>query len=468
MGNEIIFRTFHTYKHPYLYDRHTNALIMLTEEEYEELQRVEQKLLPPEESSVVAKYQKQGLMMPNVVKVIRHPKMDIVEQYLKTRLKQLTLQVTQNCNLRCNYCAYSGLYSGNRRHGFRHMSWEAAKTAIDFFLARSHSLSEVTIGFYGGEALLEFGLIKKCVQYADSLVEGQTIRYNLTTNGTLLNDEIVDYLVKNRFILAVSLDGPKSEHDKNRRFANGKGTFDVIINNLERIKNQYPEYYKTISIMSTVTPMMDLQCALDFFAVEDVFSDQYIVFNPMLETNIKQEFPFEETFTQIKTFEYVKALFSIVGKIPKENVSKLTRNTQIRIDRLARAIENHGELGSVVHPGGPCIPGIHRLFVSVDGTFYPCEKVPEQLDYFKIGSLQEGFHLDKIRQIMNVGCVTEQECKDCWNLDNCSICASTIEFTDQPDRKAKKPVCHKAKMENAYALYEYCVLKEFGYQYQET
>ena len=151
-------------------------------------------------------------------------------------LSQLILQVTQQCNLRCAYCAYSGIYEGHRVHQNKRMSFELAKRGIDFFIKHSREKDSIDIGFYGGEPLLEFDLLKKCTEYARGLVEGKELTFGLTTNGTLLKDEIAEYLVENDFRIGISLDGPKREHDINRRFANGKGSFDTIIQNVKRLK----------------------------------------------------------------------------------------------------------------------------------------------------------------------------------------------------------------------------------------
>lgn len=171
----------------------------------------------------------------NVVEKIEHPGTEIIEHYIKTRIQQLTLQVTQQCNLRCDYCAYSGIYDRNRIHSKLRMSFETAKKAIDFFLERSVERLDIFVSFYGGEPLLEFELIKQCVEYINNQAEGKRINYIMITNGTLLSDKVVDYLVENNFALSVSLDGSK-EHDVNRKFVNGEGSFDTIINNIKRIQ----------------------------------------------------------------------------------------------------------------------------------------------------------------------------------------------------------------------------------------
>ena len=323
-NRKIIFKTFHTYKNAYVYDRHTNAVFAVEEEEYQELRKVEKGELAAEESPVIRKYQQQGLFHPNIVTTIRHPQTDILEHNAEKKLSQLILQVTQQCNLRCEYCAYSGIYEGNRTHANKNMDFETAKQAMDFFLAHSIESPDIVAGFYGGEPLLRFDLIKKCVEYLENKVEGKQLRFNMTTNGTLLTEEKMDFMVKHDFSLAISLDGSKEEHDACRKFANGKGSFDVIIQNVKNFEKKYPEYVKSrVRFFATINPYMDLGCVLDYFKTNEVIDDRAIVYNTMVESNLKTGTHYEESYYMIKNFEYVKTLFHIIGKLEESYVSRL-------------------------------------------------------------------------------------------------------------------------------------------------
>ncbi len=466
MSKDVIFKTFRTYRHPYAYDRHTNSIVMLSETEYDELTKVEKGDLLPEQSHVIKKYQENGLFESNVVEKIEHPRTTIIEQYLETRMKQLTLQVTQQCNLRCEYCTYSGIYNNNRTHSNQRMSIETAKKAIEFFLERNTELSDAVIGFYGGEPLLEFDLIKQCVEHAKSQVEGKRIRFNMTTNGTMLNDSIVDYIVENDFALAISLDGSKKEHDINRKFLNGEGSFDIIINNIERIRERYPDY-KGIIILTTVNPFMNLGCALEYFSTKEIFSDKQILFNSMNENNINQELSYDKNYFKVRNYEHIKMLFSLVGKLDKTYVSPLTISSRDAVERAQRNIHEHTIMSPVTHHGGPCMPGVQRLFVRVDGALFPCERVSEIMDYFKIGTLEEGLYLDKIKKLLNIGKLTEEECINCWNLRRCSICSGAIEFDTEITKADKRNKCLKCTDKVIFEMYELCVLNEFGYSAEE-
>lgn len=112
------------------------------------------------------------------------------------------------------------------------MSFETAKRAIDFYLEHSIDRSWAAIGFYGGEPLLEFELIKKCVDCLEGKIEGKQILFNLTTNGTLLEGEKAKFLKEHNFSVAISLDGSKKEPDACRKFLDGTGSFDTVIKNI--------------------------------------------------------------------------------------------------------------------------------------------------------------------------------------------------------------------------------------------
>lgn len=462
MSNTVIFKTFSTYAHHYVYDRHTNAVVMLTDDEYKELVAVEKGEVAAEESVVIKRYQEQGLFQPNVVQRIEHSGTNRLEAYLKTRTQQLTLQVTQQCNLRCAYCAYSGIYENNRTHNSARMSFDVAKKAIDYFLEHNTHLADVVIGFYGGEPLLEFELIKKCVEYANSKVEGKKILFNMTTNGTLLSDKVVDFLSRYNFSISISLDGSKEEHDRNRKFKDGRGSFDVIIENLRNIREKYLELDKRIQIMTTINPHMDLGCVMEYFSADEVLNDKNILFNTMNEKDLKNAVSYDESYYEIRNFEYIKCLFSVVGKLERKYTSALAVRSMDGLKQMRSRTHAHASLTRLAHHNGPCLPGVRKLFVRTDGKFYPCERVNETQEYFCVGSVDTGVCVDECKKILNIGKITEKQCKQCWALRHCSLCAGQIEFTDEPQVCDKLKHCNVAKRQALFDLKELCVMKEFG------
>ena len=463
MPNEVIFKTFRTKKHPYVYERGKGTIIVLPEDDHQELAQVENGDLDAEQSPVIQKYRNEGLFMENTIWEIEHNGSVTINQYVNTRMQQLTLQVTQQCNLRCAYCAYSGDYSNARTHSNSKMSYETAMSAIDFFLARNTELSEVVIGFYGGEPLLEFGLIKRCVEYAKSRVEGKKVKFNLTTNGTLISDEAADFLAENDFMLNISIDGSEEEHDRSRKYPDGTGSFATIISNIKKLRSKYPEYDRKIAISTTINPFIDLSCVLEYFSTEDVFQDRNIMFNQMTEKDYIGDATYDQKYFRVRSYEYIKMLFSLIGKLDEKYVSRLYASVKAEFALKRESINNRAQLPSKTHHNGPCMPGVKRLFVRTDGTLFPCERVNETLEFFKIGTLEDGIDIDKVKGILNIGQITSNECKSCWALRQCSLCASQISFNETLTKEDKLLSCPGCIERSMFEIYELCVLNEFGY-----
>lgn len=161
----------------------------------------------------------------------------------------LVLTLTEKCNLQCKYCLYSGAYSKSHRlHSNKSMGLDTAEKAVDLCLlhagraSRKTTIREISIGFYGGEPLLEMDLLKAIVSYVEKESSRLGLRAlfsfipSLSTNGLLLNDSTVDYLVKNNVSIAVSIDGPRMLHDRFRVTASQKGSWQTVMDNLRRLK----------------------------------------------------------------------------------------------------------------------------------------------------------------------------------------------------------------------------------------
>lgn len=465
---EVIFKTIRTPEGFYAYDRSTNTIVAVTEKEYDELKtlRMEEN---PGESSVIQRFQKKGLFYPNRVETIQHPYTEALAHLCQNSLSSLVLQVTQQCNLRCSYCAYSGLYY-NREHNSQRMSFETAQKAIDFFLSRAGETQDLNFGFYGGEPLLEFDLIKRCVAYIRTVVEGKPVSFNLTTNGTLLTDEKIEYFYQNDFALTISLDGAKKEHDACRVFPNGQGSFDVVMRNVRRVKELHPEYAKKLLVSTVISPQADLNHVLEYFETDEILADTFIMMNQMVETGLKEQVDYEESFHLVRRYEMLKFLLFLIGKVDRRRVSKLVIRSQNLYENLYRSLQKHTVIQACAHHGGPCIPGVKKLFVSVAGTFFPCEKVNECAECTQIGSLETGFNLENMRKLLNVGMLTAEECKNCWALPNCKICVEQIDCANGQEelKKADKLIsCENSKGSLMTELYQMCVLHEFGYRLNE-
>ena len=175
---------------------------------------------------------------------IKHYETDTLKDLYMYNMGNVILQVTQNCNLRCEYCVYSGSYI-NRVHTNKRMSFETAVKTIDFLAAHSLNCNEVSIGFYGGEPLLNMKLIQETIAYIESLhIDNLRFSYNMTTNAMLLG-RYMDYLVEKDFTLLISLDG--DEYQSGYRVdKHGKSSFTHVVGNIQKLKDTYPEDRKSV------------------------------------------------------------------------------------------------------------------------------------------------------------------------------------------------------------------------------
>jgi len=149
-------------------------------------------------------------------------------------LNTMVLNVTNKCNLACTYCyEYGEDKIVDTKYGKqpKFMSDETAEESVDFLLAESREQPVAHLTFFGGETLLNFPVLKKTVAYARrrAAEEGKRIEFSLTTNATLLEPEIIDWLADNQIGVTVSIDGPKPVQDGLRVFHNGKGSYDVVL-----------------------------------------------------------------------------------------------------------------------------------------------------------------------------------------------------------------------------------------------
>jgi len=153
------------------------------------------------------------------------------------------------------------------------MPFETAKKAIDYYFSLFEESLELnpnrdaSIGFYGGEPLLEFDLIKRCIEYTKQNYSRFEPQFNMTTNGTLLTRERADYLMENKVSIAVSLDGPKEEHDRKRVYANGEGTFDDVMRNVSYLISKGYDKIHALPVYDWKTDILKVN---DFFSREDI------------------------------------------------------------------------------------------------------------------------------------------------------------------------------------------------------
>ena len=321
----------------------------------------------------------------------------------KTVVKALCLHIAHDCNLGCRYCfAEEGEYHGRRAL----MSLEVGKQALDFLVANSGNRRNLEVDFFGGEPTMNFDVVKELVRYGRSL-EGphnKNFRFTLTTNGVLLDDDIMEFANREMANVVLSIDGRKEVNDYMRPTRNGKGSYDLIVPKFRKfaeLRNQ-TNYY----VRGTFTHH-NLDFSEDVLHLADLGFKQISV-EPVVA-------PPEEPYA-----------------IREEDLPKLLEE----YDKLAKEMikrEKEGRGFNFFHfmidlTQGPCVAkrlsgcgsGTEYLAVTPWGDLYPCHQFVG-MDEFKLGDVWHGVQAEEIRdefKLCNV--YAKEKCRNCFARFYCS------------------------------------------------
>lgn len=281
--------------------------------------------------------------------------------------------------------------------------------------------------------------------------------FSLTTNGTLINNEIIKFLVSNNFNIIISLDGPKEIHDKSRVFANDTtSTFNHIISKMECIREFNSEYFDNMVTLSVVmVPPIDIKLLDDFFSklgtkvhstVVQVYGTENL---EKFEHNINKSIGFSELKEKFKKVAIDGKLLSRENRFVRDLFLKSIEKIH---NRNTKSVEDVLEFR-------PCIPGAHKLFVSVEGNFYTCERING--DLMCIGDIYKGINYQKIFAITEQFAVLKEKyCKNCWMVRICDICYfHTVEGRDWDEKKMFHYCCLNKK-NYSRVLSLYCSIME--------
>lgn len=458
--DNIVIHLFETYKHFYVYDVNTNMVVEIDKKIYDKLK---QGIFDAD----IDKLQKRGLLLERKEFEMRHPFDEQLECVLDRNLKSITLQVTKNCNLRCKYCVYSGSYN-NRVHSNERMSLKVAFDAIDFFLEHSIDSESVDFGFYGGEPMLEFPLVKKCVEYIEENRGNRDVKYSLTTNATLLTDDMIDFFKQYGVEVTISLDGPREIHNSNRiTVVGGQGSYEKVIESLKKIKDTWRQCQSKVNFNAVMSPKYGFKIYSDFFQNTDLVKDFSAVVNLPSNNYTSEINQFNNKFVEEFNYELFKYYFSILRKDSKIKTTKVVRQHYQRlVDDIHACLKVEvGDL-SYDHHSGPCVIGRHRLFVDTNGKMFPCERVSENSEVMNLGNIYTGFEIEKVRQLLNIGKITEKECKSCWAFRFCTICAMKADCGDKLSAEKKLKSCDSVRASIEDRLKDYYTFIEMGYDFE--
>lgn len=378
---------------------------------------------------------------------------------------QLTLKVTEDCNFDCSYCSFNGKFKDRPVHEKKNMTWETARRAVMEYL-KNCNRQNPTIGFYGGEPLLNMDLIKNCVYYAKSINPG--VKFSITTNGSLLKGSKASFLAKEKFNILVSLDVPEPMHDINRPDLNGNPTWQRVADNIKTFNDLYPEHVKNfkLRVNTVIASPNDIKRVLGYLKQETIFNNPaYYRVSNVNTTSSSLDFARVQKDESKRIYrEYLESLAT--GEQLDEETSHLV---QMLFERAFLRIYRRKEFfgaGSTsdcqkMAVVSACIPGTRRIFVNTDGQYFPCEKVGEN-DRLCIGNIHDGIDTEKCFQLVYDWVkLTSEECENCWCVRTCQVgCWDRIDDMDGDLKEQKRKLCESHRKTMEAKLKDFCQVLE--------
>lgn len=384
---------------------------------------------------------------------------DSLRNFMVKGPDHLILNTTERCNLRCRYCSFSGAYEGNRVHSERVMDEAVMRAALDWYLG--HRRDEYSIGFYGGEPLFEFPLIEKAVRYASER-KGKRVTYRLTTNGTLLTEKTCRFLVDNDFRLMVSLDGPRSVHDRFRVTPSGKGSFKALWNGLMRLRSMEPDYFtRRIAYNVVAASPVELLKIHEFMEEHPQFFHDHMIsvsrVNPYpscLPEELADQGRDENLAAQRKALFEVFRDKLLSGAFEPDNFASALFKSDF-MDVHQRVMST---MRDVTSSNGQCVPGDPKCFVSTDGSLHMCERVGESMP---IGTVWKGFDPGVIGDFLRAyDRFFKDACASCWAVRLCHKCFVTLRHGNAFSHERMAEFCRSNLKRWGWVLEKYCEIRE--------
>ena len=378
-------------------------------------------------------------------------------------LEGLILEVTYACNFRCSYCSFSGNYQYERTFKSANMPTSTAIKAVDYFFDNRYENSpEPWISIYGGEPLLQKDLILDVIKYAQK--KFQKVKFNIQTNGYLLDYEFYEKIKGYSVTLSISIDGPKQIHDRCRVLINKEGTFDKILSNLEKIANDDEEFIKKrVNIVYTMPSLHNLPEISNFHYGHPILRNCNTNLNIVNDYNLNPNVTVEELCKvdsiEMKNPPDLNELYNRYKKALKNNK---TKGLHFENKIFGKAIEKSNKktpLEKTFTARGLCSIGKKRLAVDPLGNFRICERSSRMPI---IGNLTEGINWEAINKMEKDYIQKIQPCYECWALVFCTICWAKLYLRDKDiiDIDYKEKYCDEIRQQVAFNLKAFSNLSE--------
>jgi uncharacterized protein len=323
-------------------------------------------------------------------------------------LTTLVLNVTSKCNLSCTYCYEYGedkIVEASRKPRF--MNEETARQSVDFMFAEAGDSPMVHLTFFGGETLLNFKVLRSALAYAKERAEalGKSVDASLTTNATLLREEIIDWIVENDVGVTVSMDGGREQQDTFRVFKNGMGSYDVVLPNIRMLLERHRK--RPVGARVTLTKQ-NLDVESIYRHLRDELGFWEVGFAPVT-TSWQRDYAIQED-----GFEVMLGQFQ---RLAHEFLQYALSGRHHGFSNVRDTIE---EIHKGMSKAYPCGAGLGLMGVATDGDVALCHRFAGS-DTHKIGSVTEG--VDRAKQedfLTRHHIANKTDCSTCWARPICA------------------------------------------------
>jgi uncharacterized protein len=352
----------------------------------------------------------------------------------------MVLNISQDCNLRCKYCfASTGHYKGKREL----MSVETAHKALDWFYAQAVTSEYLNLHLFGGEPLMNIPLVEEIVKYTKELSAkyDKKIFINICTNGTIMNDELLQLIKENEIGLQISIDGPKEIHDMFRPTAENGSSYDLIKNNLPKLFDELDK--NSIIPRSTVSRgVTDINGVVNHLLDDLGFTSVFFI--PAMGCD---NLSYAE--------EDLNMLFSEYDKLVDTFLNKLRNGEEYNIFPLISEID---AVGKGIRRIYGCGAGIGFASIDVKGDIYPCMRFTNNADY-AIGNIYTGFN-EKRQKLLERTIYNRPKCATCWARHLCGGACIAIPVENGGDLKNNNEItCQVAQHIAKLAMYANVVIR---------
>lgn len=358
----------------------------------------------------------------------------------------IIISITEQCNLRCTYCCYSGKYQNNRLYSLQSLNEEGVDAIFDYVESNTNK-RPLRFSFYGGEPLTHFSLL----QYAVSKAEckwGNQVSFSITTNAILFTPERIDWLVAHNVELCISIDGTAAFHDNQRVDINGQGTFARVREHILYIKERHSDYLQHTRLMMTRQSFDDLEALAEAWNNDDVLQGISPAYISSLAPN-----PIDGVATA--DFEELKALYLQILNTYQEHpdwiILKEFLKECIESWKNRPIMDADGEI-----PMATCLPVSNKLFIDTKLQIGVCEKIS---DSYRIGNIKDGINWQKSNDLVKTYYDRRKNrCKYCPAIRMCNLCLTSMEFNEEQ----WNILCHNEQTYNKLYFWLFCEMAERG------